>query len=156
MVLRRRMLIASIKGTLSSESPPLICAQLDDPAESVSQVFTERGRTVLMLLPHGPVFSPTVRAIRSASALEENGTPTLVFEIADPRAFASFTQRHLGKDLGIFLDGKLIEYPTITAPLSTSVELVSADMSMSNARLWAALFGSDQLPTNVKLLSHQY
>ena len=83
---------------------------------------------------------------------DQLGHPFVEFRTSDPHTFLRFTQNHLGKRLGIYLDGRLLSNPVIDGPISDS-GLIFGLFSREDTQVIAAVIGSDPLPASVTMVS---
>lgn len=80
------------------------------------------------------------------------GEPILDVFPSDPAAFRAFTSQHLGRRVGIFLDGKLLTAPTLRGPIYDQAEIVGR-YTPSELKFIAALINSGPLPAKIELAS---
>ena len=69
--------------------------------------------------------------------------------------FATMTGENVGKPIGIFLDGVLIELPVVQEKISGGEARISGDFTVEQARLLVERFNAGALPAPITLLSQQ-
>jgi preprotein translocase subunit SecD len=155
MIMRERLAAAHVSASVKTVSGTRIEVSLPSaPPVFLSKLLTEPGVVEFRITPHGDVYKPhTARAIKSAEATYYmDGKPVVMFHTADPNSFRRFTAAHLNKDMGIYLDGRLLSDPVIAGPISDDGMIVGK-FTYQQTQLIAAVIGSQPFPTRVKLVS---
>lgn len=153
-VIRKRLAAAQINASVMPTSSGRLEVLLKTaPPRFLEKLLTAPGRVVLRITPHGDVYRPASgRPMRAARATyDELGEPGVEFQTSDPHSFLRFTQNHLGKRCGIYLDGRLISDPVIDGPISRT-GLIVGHFSREETQVIAAVIGSGPLPAVVRML----
>ncbi len=95
-------------------------------------------------------------ALEKASAqLRSTGQPVVEFRLkkAYQKKFAEITERNIGKPLGIFLDGVLIDAPNVAETIPNGQGIISGGkMTLEDCQRLAVLLNAGALPVNVQVL----
>lgn len=94
---------------------------------------------------------PAGRPFASARAVEWMGRPRIELTATNPGQFYKFTQRNLGRNLDIVIDGRIMMAPNIQAPIRSGA--VVPMRSLAEAKLAAALLNSGPLVVPAKLVA---
>jgi preprotein translocase subunit SecD len=128
-------------------------AGIKDPDEAVNNMVktaylefkAENGQTVL-----------TGRDLKDA---EESKAPdssaaqvNLTFTPAGAKTFGDFTARNVGRNLGIYLDGKLIQNPSIETPIQNGQARITGYATLQDAHNIAILLRSGALPVKMDVI----
>ncbi|MGC8486806.1 MAG: preprotein translocase subunit SecD [Clostridia bacterium] len=76
----------------------------------------------------------------------------LTFNAKGTRAFAAATRKYFGQRLGIYLNGKLLEAPTVEYVSTTGKATLTGFTSLKQVQTMALLLQSGALPVNLKVL----
>lgn len=95
-------------------------------------------------------------AIKSAAAeFRMSGQPLVTFTLHNEaaREFAQITQRNVGKPLGIFFDGELIDAPNVKETIPGGQGTISGgSMTLEDCQRLAVLLNAGALPVEVEVL----
>ncbi len=69
--------------------------------------------------------------------------------------FAKMTAANVGKPLAIFLDGNLIEAPTVRQEITGGTALITGNFTLSSAKTLVERFNAGALPAPIKLINQQ-
>jgi len=168
-VMRARLRAAHIDGTISSTRRGYLRATLDTtlPKKYTSRLLTQMGDVTFRTMQKGDLYrSRSSRPIRSATlespqyAATHSGiisnTPVVIFVLSDPNSFARFTGAHVGQDLGIYLDDRLISAPRLMGPISNSGAIfggIGGANFLKDLAFIAAVMNSGPLPAHVTFVS---
>jgi preprotein translocase subunit SecD len=169
LVMRERLRAAHISGTVASTRRGYLRVTLDTtlPKAYTLRLLTQTGYVTLKTIQSGSLYrSRSSRPIRSA-VLESpeyaaahsgiiSSAPVVIFTLSDPSAFAEFTGAHIGQDLGIYLDDRLISAPRLTGPISNSGAIsggAGGTDSVQELAFIAAVMNSGPLPAHVAFVS---
>ena len=128
-------------------------AGIKDPDEAVNNFVktaylefkTEDGKTVLT----GRDLKDAVEAnVPESSQAEVH----LTFTPVGAKAFADFTTNNVGKRLGIYLDGKMLQDPVVTVPITDGKAVITGYSSLEEAHNIAILLRSGALPVKVSVM----
>lgn len=139
----RRLRGGRVEVSISGKAPSFL-----------SKLLTAPGNVVFRVVPNGDVYrAPGGRPIRDAISDDDlMGNPEVTFHTVDPQSFYRFTGSHVDKQLGIYLDGRLLTSPRLTQPFSDTGEIVGG-FTREETELMAAIIGSGPLPAPVHLVS---
>lgn len=108
------------------------------------------------------VFKPTElsgRHIQGAQLYFDNLTrvPQVSLKFNDDGAtlFETVTERNIGKQVGVFLDGALITAPTVQEKITGGEAQITGDFSLEEARQLVERFNAGALPAPIKLINQQ-
>ncbi|MEK7547218.1 MAG: protein translocase subunit SecD [Patescibacteria group bacterium] len=90
-------------------------------------------------------FDPNTQAPQVSIAF--NGDGSLIFEM--------MTEKNIGKPLAIFLDGQLIEMPTVQEKISGGEAVITGRFTIDEAKKLVERFNAGALPAPVALISQQ-
>ncbi len=84
----------------------------------------------------------------------QNNQPVVLlqFNPAGTAAFAAATQRDLNKTIGIYLDGKLLQNPTVQSAILNGSAQITGYSSLQAAQRVAVLLSSGALPVPLKIV----
>jgi len=100
------------------------------------------------------------RFIKSAQVSFANsgvGGPqvSIVFNDEGAKKFEELTARNINKPLAIFLDGQLIEAPTVQEKITGGSAVITGRFSLNEARTLAERFNAGALPAPITLVNQQ-
>jgi hypothetical protein len=150
-ILARRMTVAAVSGTVTVQRDGSLCAVIPFHDLKLDQIFTDNGDVLLKILPKGPTYSPPNHKIFREAMWTNDDHPAIFVKMNNPSSFYAFTSRYEGRYPGLFIDNKLVEWPTINSLLSDTVKIEGANISTSRARVWAALFSSGPFPSGLRI-----
>ena len=80
-------------------------------------------------------------------------TPQIAFELspAGAKDFATLTRKHVGEQLAVILDGKVISAPNIQEPILDGHGQITGEFTMEEAQLLALSLRSGSLPAPMKV-----
>ncbi len=85
------------------------------------------------------------------------GEPTvqLTFDDEGDKLFTDITERNVGKQVGIFLDGYPISVPVVQQKITGGTAVISGSFTIEEAKLLARRLNAGALPVPIKLVSQQ-
>lgn len=95
---------------------------------------------------------------RSSVQFDPNtGAPNVVLDFNADGAdlFGTLTQAHVGERIAIFLDGQVIEAPTVQQAILGGQAVITGDFTLDEAKLLALRLNAGALPVPINLLSQQ-
>lgn len=92
---------------------------------------------------------------QGSGGLSNNPSVVLTFTGKGSKIFADFTGSHVGKNFGIFLDGKLISDPVIQEKIAGGSAVISGNFTPDAARALVRNLNFGALPLPITLLSSQ-
>ena len=101
---------------------------------------------------NGPPVITGADMAHAQASINQGGEPTVDFTLSSEggKKFLAWTSANIGKPLPIFLDGKLIESPTIEAAIGSSGEIHGGFTQDSSVRLATELnAGALKVPTKI-------
>ncbi len=128
-------------------------AGISDPDQAVSNLIrtaylefkTEDGTTVL-----------TGRQLKDAMEVKDSQSGqvrvNLEFEPDGAKAFADVTAANVGKRIGIYLDGGLLQAPVVTEPIPSGRAQITGYESLEEAHNIAILLRSGALPVKLEVM----
>ncbi|MEK7612390.1 MAG: protein translocase subunit SecD [Patescibacteria group bacterium] len=132
------------------ETPFLLFAE-------VKEVLPAEGET-----PGEDSFIPTEltgRYITSASVFfdQVTGKPQISLNFNDEGAkiFETLTERNVGKQIAVFLDGNLITAPVVQQKISGGQAQITGNFTPDEARLLVSRFNAGALPAPISLITQQ-
>ena len=90
-------------------------------------------------------FDPTTNAPQVSISFNSNGT----------QIFSEMTKADVGKPLAIFLDGQLIEAPTVSEQITGGQAVISGGFTIAQAQQLVQRFNAGALPAPITLVSQQ-
>ncbi len=90
-------------------------------------------------------FDPTTNAPQVSISFNKDGT----------QIFSEMTAANVGKPLAIFLDGQLIEAPTVTEAITGGQAVISGGFTVASAQQLVQRFNAGALPAPITLVSQQ-
>lgn len=79
----------------------------------------------------------------------------LQFDSEGTELFSQLTKDNIGKPLAIFLDGNIIQAPTVQTAITNGEAVITGGFSSEEAKLLATRLNSGALPVPIKLISQQ-
>jgi protein-export membrane protein SecD len=88
---------------------------------------------------------------------QQTGEPTvqLAFNDEGDKLFADITERNIGKQVGIFLDGQPISAPVVQQKITGGTAVITGSFTVQEAKLLAQRLNAGALPVPIKLVSQQ-
>jgi preprotein translocase subunit SecD len=88
---------------------------------------------------------------------QTTGAPevSLTFNSEGAQIFERMTTAQVGKPIAIFLDGSLIEAPTVKEPITNGQALISGNFTVDSARTLVERFNAGALPAPISLINQQ-
>jgi protein-export membrane protein SecD len=85
------------------------------------------------------------------------GEPTvlLAWNSEGDQLFGEITEKNVGRQFGIFLDGNLISAPTVQQKITGGTAIISGDFSLETAKTLARRLNAGALPVAISLMSQQ-
>lgn len=136
--------------------------------KEISQAIQQIGETPMLdfreVLEIGTStqFLPTELTGRYISGAELTFDPTtqaaqvsITFNDEGATIFEELTGRNIGKPLAIFLDGELIEIPTVQQKISGGKAQITGKFTIETARLLVQRFNAGALPAPITLINQQ-
>ncbi len=141
--------------------------------ENVSEAIDEIGATPFLIFaevkegiatstPVEEAFVPselTGRYIVGASLIfdQVSGIPqiSLVFDDEGARIFEELTEKNIGKQIAVFLDGALITAPVVQEKISGGRAQITGQFSLQEARDMVSRFNAGALPAPITLIGQQ-
>ncbi len=128
-------------------------AGIEDPEKAVREMVktaylefkTEDGRTIIT----GADLKDAIEARDPTSGLV---TVNLTFTQAGAQKFAQATTANVGKRIGIYLDGELLQNPVVEEPITTGKAEIRGYESLEEAHTVAILLRSGALPVKVEVM----
>lgn len=147
-----RLKDADIDASVTRSANVVTVVVSDTNGLNVKPLLTARDAVILKLVPSGPTYTAGgLRPFKRAFAVDDprNG-PTVVFQMANPKAFQRFTNGNVGRFIGFYVDGKLIQriYLAGAFDLDGNGE-IAGNLTMKSARIMAAQLGGGPLPVAV-------
>ncbi|WP_211236955.1 protein translocase subunit SecD [Aneurinibacillus terranovensis] len=102
------------------------------------------GKTVLM---DGRDLAPDGAGV---SFDQNTQQPVVTLKFKDPAKFADITRKYLNQRVGIFLDDKLLEAPTINQVIPAGNAQIDGQPSVEDAKNLAAMLNAGALPVQLK------
>ena len=93
--------------------------------------------------------------LKTATAqFDQSNQPVVLLQLnpAGTAAFAAATQRDLGKQIGIYLDNKLLQNPTVQSAILNGSAQITGYSSLQAAQRVAVLLNSGALPVPLKIV----
>jgi len=163
-------LIVELPGVTDSQKAikmigetPVLEFRLQTPAKVKKKVVDTSGKVDLKI---GDTFGPAIltgaqlsRASlqfgQGGGSISNNPSVVLKFTSKGSQIFADFTGSHVGKNFGIFLDGKLISNPVIQEKITGGSAIISGNFTPETARALVRNLNFGALPLPITLLSSQ-
>ena len=128
-------------------------AGIKDPDDAVVNMVktaylefkTEDGKTIL-------TGRDLKDAIESNSNDSSQSQVNLTFTPIGAKSFAEFTTKNIGKKLGIYLDGKMMQNPTIQSAITDGSARITGYATLEDAHSIAILLRSGALPVKVSVM----
>ncbi len=88
---------------------------------------------------------------------QTTGAPqvSVTFNTEGAQIFARMTTADVGKPIAIFLDGTMIEAPTVQEPITNGQALISGNFTVDSARTLVERFNAGALPAPITLVNQQ-
>ncbi|NCC70441.1 protein translocase subunit SecD [bacterium] len=80
---------------------------------------------------------------------------SLVFDTEGGELFADITERNVGKQVAIFLDGIIISAPRVDEPITSGSAVINGTFTVSEAKLLAMRLNSGALPVPISLITQK-
>ncbi len=90
-----------------------------------------------------------------SSAMASNPVVEVTFNSQGTQLFSSITDQNVGRELGIFLDGKLLSAPVIQEKIDTGNAIISGNFTAQQAKDLATNLSLGALPVPITLASTQ-
>jgi preprotein translocase subunit SecD len=145
----------SCKTTLREPHPRLSPIYDGSRAAYAAKLLSATGTVVLRIQPRGPEYhSPSGRPFRAAQVFPNvTGELAVWITSSDPPSLEEFTRAHIGQDLGVYFDRRLIDAPKLVGPISGTAEIWGPNYNDAQLRFMATVIDSGPLPAHVRLLS---
>ncbi len=125
-----------------------------DPDKAIETI----GRTALLEFkdPDGKVIV-TGADLKKADAVIQNGenTVSLQFNDAGAKKFAEATKRLVGQNIGIYLDGELVQNPSVREEIDSGSAQISPYESFKDAQNVAIILNSGALPVKLNVVENR-
>jgi preprotein translocase subunit SecD len=137
---------------------------------NVSDAINEIGQTPLLQFEtvatsttsSAPVYTPTTLTGQYITGAQLTFDPTtnapevtITFNSQGGQLFEQITSANVGKPLAIFLDGQLIEAPTVEQAISGGSAVISGGFTVTTAQQLVERFNAGALPAPITLESQQ-
>ncbi len=80
---------------------------------------------------------------------------SLTFDSAGAALFKDITERNIGKQVGIFLDGSVISAPTVQTAITGGEAVITGNFDLAEAKLLAQRLNAGALPVPISLINQQ-
>lgn len=156
-VMKTRLAATLIKADIFASPHSRLHATIYDGARAsyAAKLLSTTGTVVLRIQPRGPEYHPpSGRPFKAAEVTPDLiGGLELLLRASDISSLEAFTRLYVGRYLGIYFDGRLIDTLVLQAPLSDTSEMHGYKLNEAHLRFMAAIIDSGPLPTHVRLLS---
>ena len=132
------------------ETPFLIFAEVQEPIGAATSTLAEENfiRTDL-----------TGRYIAGATLTfdQVTGTPQISLDFNDEggKLFETLTEKNVGKQIAVFLDGTLITAPVVQEKITGGRAQITGTFTLDEAKLLVSRFNAGALPAPIALISQQ-
>jgi len=123
----------------------LIAKKTPPPAEQAAPKFIETGLT-------GKNLKRADVQFMSQSGKPEVG---IEFDGEGAKTFAQLTKENIGKQIAIFLDGRVISAPTVQAEITDGKAVITGSFSLDEAKKLAQRLNEGALPVPITLIGQQ-
>jgi preprotein translocase subunit SecD len=100
----------------------------------------------------------TGQDLKSASVqFDQSGNPQVLLQFNDAgtKLFSQLTTDNIGKPIAIFLDGQLIDQPTVQNAITNGQAVITGQFTIDEAKALVNNLNSGALPVPIKLISQQ-
>ncbi|MDP2629255.1 MAG: protein translocase subunit SecD [Candidatus Harrisonbacteria bacterium] len=142
---------------LIGETPVLVFAELD--AQKMEEQLNEGTLDLENLAEQFIPTELTGRFVRSAQLTFDNisGQPivSLIFDDEGAALFEAITERNVGQQVAIFLDGEIISAPVVQQVITGGQAQITGLGDINEARLLVERLNAGALPAPIELISQQ-
>lgn len=140
--------LAGIKDTAQAilqigETPLLDFREVEQNGTSTE--FIQTNLTGRYITSAQLTFDPNTQAPQVSISFNDDGA----------NIFEQMTAKNVGKPLAIFLDGSLVEMPTVQEKISGGQAVITGRFSLSDAKTLVERFNAGALPAPITLISQQ-
>lgn len=93
--------------------------------------------------------------VQQGTGLQNQIVVRLQFDDEGTKLFSEITTANIGKPLAIFLDGQIIQAPTVQTAITDGEAIISGDFNAEEAKQLATRLNSGALPVPINLISQQ-
>ena len=140
--------LAGIKDTAQAiqqigETPLLDFREVEQ--NSTSTEFIQTNLTGRYITSAQLTFNPNTQAPQVSISFNDEGG----------KIFEMMTEKNVGKPLAIFLDGSLVEMPTVQEKISGGQAVITGRFTLNDAKTLVERFNAGALPAPITLISQQ-
>ncbi len=139
---------------------PYLEFRTQDPNPSAAQqaVVTQDGTVTLNPYAGWDATQLTGKDLKSATVqFDQSGNPqiSLQFNSDGTKLFSDITQANLNKPIAIFIDGQLLDAPTVQNAITDGQAVITGQFTVDQAKQLVTNLNSGALPVPIKLISQQ-
>lgn len=139
---------------------PFLEFRTQDPNPDSSQQATVDSSGNVTLNPYYGWLTTglTGQDLKSASVqFDQSGNPQVLLQFNDAgtKLFSQLTTANIGKPIAIFLDGQLIDQPTVQNAITDGQAVITGQFTIDQAKSLVSNLNSGALPVPIKLISQQ-
>ncbi len=112
-----------------------------------------------LLLAFNPKAKLAGKEVKKATVSfnEQNGEPqvALSFSAEGARLFGELTQKNVGKQIGIFIDDRILSAPVVQQPILDGNAVITGSSTLEEAKSLAIAINSGSLPLPIKLIEQR-
>lgn len=155
MLARARSL--GLRGSTAVAKSSTLCVTVPGKSPIPPAEFAAiAGNVAIQILPHGAKYITSGTPIASVHAGNDQiGQYVVSLRMTDPTAFGRFTAAHLNREVGIFIDERLISSVKIVTPVEGNVEIAGVGVDDVKWLLLAAVVSSGPLPAAVSVVGSE-